>query len=186
MSTVESTSKTSGLAILPEVGRVNRVTLGLLLSTRLQVSVREADTSGLARLERAMDGLIMSGRDYEQAVSIFASPLLPASTFGMWLTQYATIQGYLLASGVSLHAQRSIRIRSREILATSAARHLFDGDAFTIKRERARALTRWALGAGRFNRDMPLETIWQRLWQAENAMRNGLQPTSETGLTIEE
>lgn len=182
MSEQGITSKRIDWEILAGQGRVSRVTLGLLLSTRLQASVREAHTSGLARLMRATDGLILSALAYEQAESMSVAHYEQTATFRMWLTQFATIQGFLVASGEHPPSWVSTRLKVREILSTSAARDLLDVVEYTTKRERARALTRWALGVGRFSQDMSLETMWERLWRAETTLRNGFHLTSELGL----
>lgn len=167
-------------------GRISRVTLGLLLTTYLQDSPIEAHTYALARMQRATTGLISAASDYDAAVSTFATPLRPAATFQMWLTQYVTALGFSLGSKASLRSLRSTRLSFMEILSTSVGRHLFDAAEYMTRRERAEELTQWALGVGRFNSDMPLLTMQHRLWAAEQTLRRGSHPSSTTGLIVEE
>jgi hypothetical protein len=181
-----NTLRGTDLATCLVVGRVSRVTLGLLLSTHLADSRQAGHSSALARLMRARDGLISSAEDYGRAELTFVALSQPAATFQMWLTQYATTLGYLIGSGGDPLSWRSIRLTSPAILSTLAARDLMDAAEYTTKRERARALTRWALGVGRFSRDTPLETIWRLLWRQENLLRNGFQLSSEVGFSIGE
>ena len=182
MSGLENTWSVTDLVQQMARGRVSRVTLALLLHTRFAVSQSVARTSALARLTQATDGLISAAEDYERRVSTSASLLMPASTFHMWLTQYATIHGFLLASGANPHAWSSTRQRVEGIRRMSEAQNLIDVDAFTTKAARARILTRWALGDGRFSYDTDLQTMSDRIWQAETELRSGSAPTSVTGL----
>jgi hypothetical protein len=177
MSERESTSKLTDWATSLTVGRVSRVTLGLLLTTHLQVSAMEARTSGLARLTLAVDGMSSSALAYDQAELTFASHARPAATFQMWLTQFATVSGYLIGSGARPRDWSSYRIQMRETLSTSEARVLFDVGDFMTKRERARELTRWVLGDGKHNRDIGLLRLTDLLWHRENLMRSGLLRT---------
>jgi hypothetical protein len=173
MSEQGNTSNLTALGSLLVVGRVSRVTLALLLNTRWQVSVREAHSSALARLTRAIDGLTSAALDYEQAELISAALYLPTATYQMWLTQCATIEGFLLASGENPREYSSCRIRIAATVRTLAGHDLFDAAEYTTKRERARALTRWALGDGNCKRDMELVRLSHNLWLQENVLRRG-------------
>lgn len=185
MSEQSSTSRTTDLAISLARGRVSRVTLALVLNTHLAGSPSAGRMSALARLTRATDGLSSVALDYVHRVSISASLINPISTFHLWLTQYATVHGYLLASGVNPREWSSSRKKVEEIRRMSEAGQLIDVDAFTTKVERSRQITNWALGDGRFNCDTSLETLAAAIWQAETDIRSGLAPTYNSGFRTE-
>jgi hypothetical protein len=175
-------SKTIDLARSLAQGRVSKVTLALLLNTYLQAGESTARSSALARLKHAQAGCTSSAEDYERRVSTSALTVNPVMTFHLWLTQYATVHGYLLASGANPHDWSSSRQKMEGILAMSEARKLIDVGAFTTKTGRAREITRLVLGDGRFNYDTPLATLSDVVWQTETEMRAGLQPTLTAGL----
>ncbi len=184
MSEQETISRLTYLGKWWGQGRVNRVTLGLLLREHLSVSAMTARTSAFRRLERATDGVSSSLRDYEQAALISASQLNAEAMCQMWLTGCATIQGYLLGSGADPAFVNSFRRKILEILCTSEGRLQIDVDVFMIKRGRSHRITTWALGDGRFNADTELATWWQAIWSAEIDMSSGLPLTSATGSEI--
>ena len=157
-------------------GRVSKVTLASLLSIHLQASQSAARSSALARLTHATDGCTSSLSAYEQAESTTRLTLNPALTFHLWLTQYATVHGFLLASGANPREWSSTRRRMEEILRTSAGRALIDVDAFTTKAGRAREITNWVLGDGSFNYGTSLQQLADVIWQAETNIRSGLAP----------
>jgi hypothetical protein len=172
-----TTSKRTVLGTWSDQGRVSRVTLALLLTTTLQDSRIAGHTSGLARLSRAIDGLSSSVRDYEQAELIASVLAEHQSMSQIWLTQSATALGFLIGSGVDPSKLRSSRKRLAETQRTWGARLVIDVADFTTKRERSRILTRRALGGGKFNRDTPMETLWEWLYREETILRNGWQLT---------
>jgi hypothetical protein len=186
MNAPETTSKLSDLDHLIGPVRVNRVTLGLLLSMHLQASATTARTSASHRLARAITGLSSSARDYEFPGSTWKSQASAHATFQMWLTQCDMISGYLLGSGGDYRDARLYRQRILEILATSAGLTLIDEAACMTRRERARELTLWVLGDSRFSRDTELDTLWLTLWFAEQQLRLGYKLTSQTGFEIED
>lgn len=176
-----STSTETATVTYPVEGRISRATLGLLLNTCLVDSLKAGRMSGLARLQRATDGLSSAARAYEQAELISSALAREAAIFQMWLTQYATINGFLLGSGEHPLRWSSSRTALAEIASTSVARDQLDAAAFTTKRGRARELTLWVLGDGKFNRGTSLETLWDKLYYAENILRSGYQVLSENG-----
>ncbi len=178
-----TSSKTVG-GISRAEGRLSKVTLGLLLSTRLQVNRTEAHTSGLARLQRATDGMSSSLLAYIQQESTPALRLSHQATFRLWLTQFATAEGFLLASGGQPRSWSSCRIQLAAIQRMWVAPSLFNVGAFTIKVANSRAITRWVVGDGRFNHDTNLETLSGVIWRAETTLLDGLPLTSLDGLTI--
>jgi len=166
--------------------RVSTVTLGLLLSTYLQASAREAYSSGLARMGAAVDGMSSAAQDYEALELTSARRSLHRATYLVWLTQYATVTGFLLASGAKPRSWASIRQRVREIAHTSEVGRATDSDAFTTKVEKARAITRSVLGDGRFNRDTTSQTICNYCWQLDKTLSGTSPHSSKPGSLIEE
>jgi hypothetical protein len=181
-----NTSKLTDLVAQMANGRTSKVTLALLLNTHLAVSQRAARTSALARLEHATVGLSSALRDFERRASICVSLYEPASTFHLWLTQYATVHGFLLGSGANPHDWSSTRAKVEEIRRTSAGQNLIDVDAFTTKVERARTLTRLVLGDGRYRAGTSVGTLSDLIWRVETDLRNGFRPTYKDGSAIEE
>ncbi len=183
MNDAAITSKLIDLGKAGGAARVNRVTLGLLLIQHFAGGATMGRTSAYPRLERAIGGLSSALLDYEQAELISAAQFSAEATYQMWLTQCDTILGYLTGSGADQGFARSFRRKIEEIPFTSEGRLLHDEAVSTIRRGRAAELTRWALGDGRFNRDMGLAKLWGLLWSAENDLRGGLQLSWRTGLT---
>lgn len=182
MNEQEITWRSTDLATSLARGRVSRVTLASLLHTHLAVSQRSARTSALAHIAQATAGANSAAREYALRVSISASTISPIMTFHLWLTQYATVHGFLLASGASPHDWSLSRKRMEEIRRTSEAAVLIDVDAFTTKVERSRQITRSVLGAGRYSSDTSLPTLSDVIYQLETQMINGFPATPSVGL----
>lgn len=176
------TWRTTDLGTSLARGRVSRVTLASLLHTHLAVSQRTARTSALARIVQATDGATSAATEYAQRVSISASTIKPIMTFHLWLTQYATVHGFLLASGANPHDWSSSRKKMVEIQRTSEVTVLIDADAFTTKVERSRQITRLVLGAGRYSSDTSLQTLSDVIYQLETQMISGFPTTPSVGL----
>ncbi len=181
MNAQEITSRLTDLGRCSGAGRVNRVTLGLLLKEHLSVNATMARTSAYRRLEQQITGLSSAVKDLEQAELISVARLSAEATGQMLLTTIATTLGYLDGSGADRRFGLSYHRKIVAILCTSEGRLLHDEVVFTIKRERARTLTSWALGDGKCRADTTLATLWQVLWLVENNLRAGYRLMSEIG-----
>jgi hypothetical protein len=184
MSSHGTTSLTTDTATQPEWGAPNKITLGLLLIEYLRGGETTEHTSALARMERAICGLISPPPDSEHPELTYARRLSALETLPIWLTQCATVSGYLLGSGVDNLLVHSYRQKMLATLATWEQVPQIAEDEYMTKRAKAREITAWVRGDGRFNRDMGLAILWQWLYSAIATLNRGSSLTWQTGLEI--